>query len=819
MDIDELYTVELKRVLTLINKNLLDDYPSKKITTEHFVLALLNSKQSIAYKVLSRMISQSNLDSIYDFYASFLHENIPPLLPPGKDGDKPIGYDSTFSNHLTSANDEKEKLNDPKVSTEHVFLSILNTNQSIKKQFEIAGVTYEQFISEINEIRSNDAKKNDEYRSFAESISGFKSKTNKRNIIETYCVNLNKLAQQGKIDNLIGRESEINRIIKVIGRRNKNNVIFIGLPGVGKTAIVYGLANLIEKGNAMFLNGKTILSLNMTAVIAGTTYRGMLEERMNGIISEIKANKDYILFIDDIHTVLGSNSNNSAEIAGILSNALSDGDVQLIATTSFKEYKNTIENNATLSRRFQKIVIEPTTIGETENILTNIKTYYENYHNVKYSDDAIKACVFLANKYITERQLPDSAIDIMDECGSEKKVYSPQMDELAELKKELSLIENLRYKSMKINDFKLGDEYNKQAKEIKTKIIDFEKKAKIDSKTNIKEITEVDIYSTVSEMTGIPLNKLSASEKQKYLNIENILNENIIGQEDVIKKVSQTIKRNRMGLDRKNKPTGVFLCIGESGVGKTLLAKKLAEEIYGGENMLVRFDMSEYSDKTSVNKMIGAGSGYVGYDAGGQLTEAIKNKKHCVLLLDEIEKADKEILNIFLQVFDDGNLTDNTGQKVSFKNVIILMTSNIGARDAATFSRGAGFISNVEENKRSISEKALKSHFAPEFINRLDSIVYFNHLNDENLKKIIGLELKNLDKRLNGIKYSAEYSDEVVEFIFNKVKIDGGSGARPINRAIQNEIENTICDLYLENEYEPNYIFKVMVEDGRIKII
>lgn len=818
MDGEKLYSVELKKVLSVISKDFIDDYPSKKITTIHFLLSLLSNKQSSGYKILKRIMPNKGVDEIYDFYAKYLHEHSQQLAPI-QPKNEPIGYDATFSQHLIEANIEKESLNDQKIGTEHVFLSILKNNSIIRAQFEAIGVTYDLFMNEINELRVDEAKE-DEDKRVPETSNGVKSKGSKKNGIETYCVNLNNLARQGKIDDLVGRNAEITRIIKIIGRRNKNNIVFVGLPGVGKTAIVLGLANMIEQGKAMFLNGKTILSLNMTAVIAGTTYRGMLEERMNGIISEIRANKDYILFIDDIHTVLSGNSNNSSEIAGILSNALSEGDVQLIATTSFKEYKNTIENNPTLSRRFQKIVIEPTTIEETEKILMSSKAYYERYHNVIYSNEAIKACVFLANKYITERQLPDSAIDIMDECGSEKKVYSPEMDELNDLKKELKATETLRDNAYNANNFTLGDEYKKSCKQIAAKIIDYEKKVKVSKRVNAKEIEDIDIYSTVSDMTGIPLNKLSTSEKQKYLNIENILNSSIIGQEEAIKKVSQTIKRNRMGLDRKNKPTGVFLCIGESGVGKTLLAKKLAEEIYGGDHNLVRFDMSEYSDKTSVNKIIGAGAGYVGFEQGGQLTEAIKNKKHCVLLLDEIEKADKEILNIFLQVFDDGNLTDNTGQKVSFKNVIILMTSNIGAKDAAQFAKGVGFNSNVEANKKTISEKALKDYFPPEFLNRLDSIVYFNHLDDDNLKKIIVLELNSLNNRLKDIKYSIIYNDDVVKLIFDKVKQDGGLGARPINRAIQNEIENVICDLYLENEndYEVNHVFNITVRDNQIKI-
>lgn len=816
-DTDRSYTSELKKVLTFISKDLIDDYPTKKITTEYFILSLLNVKQCLAYKVLNRIMHKENLDTMYDFFARYVHDNAQQIQ---QKNDKLVGYDALLSKHITTnASIEKDALNDPKISSEHVFLSILNTGGTIKSQIESFGVTYKQYLEEINNIRLEEIKKNESDRALSKSISGFEpTKNGKRSGIESYCVNLNKLARQGKIDNLIGRETEINRVIKILGRRNKNNVIFVGMPGVGKTAISQGLANIIENGRAMFLNGKTILSLNMTSVIAGTTYRGMLEERMNSIINEVKENKDYILFIDDIHTVLGGASNNSSEISGILSNALSDGDIQLIATTSFKEYKNTIENNASLNRRFQKIVIEPTTIEETERILLNSKNYYENYHNVSYSTDAIKACVMLANKHITERQLPDSAIDILDECGSEKKVYNPQLDDLFELKKELDITEKLRDKSMKMNDFSLGDKYNKQAKEIKSKIIDHEKKVKSEDKTNRTEITENDIYITVSEMTGIPLNKLSVSEKQKYLNIENVLNKSIIGQEDVIKKVTQTIKRNRMGLDRKNKPTGVFLCIGESGVGKTLLAKKLAEEIYGGENMLVRFDMSEYSDKTSVNKLYGSNPGYIGFENGGQLTEAIKNKKHCVLLLDEIEKADSEVYNVFLQIFDDASLTDNSGQKVSFKNVIVIMTSNIGAKRASSLGRSSGFVSNTDENKKNITEKALKEHFPPEFLNRLDSIVYFNSLTDENFKDIIKLEMNALTKRLNEIEYNINFDDSAIEYLFNMINIDKSPGARKINRVIQTEIENKICDLYLENEYENGYTFKIEVINNKIEI-
>lgn len=815
MDVERLYSNELKKILTSMSKDSFEDYPMKKITTEHFILTLLNNKQCSVYKIISKILSQDNITKMYNYFVDCLMKNTINNYSIKKDTS--VGYDSNLTKYLIDAGKEKDKLNDTKISSDHVFLSILNSEGLIKESLNHFSLEYDNYLSILNKSKSDDLENNTKV--VIETLNLKNKTSNKKNGVESYCVNLNELARQGKIDELVGREAQINRIIKTLGRRNKNNIIFVGLPGTGKTAIVKGLAKMINDGKAKFLNGKTILSLNMTEIIAGTTFRGMLEEKMNYIMSDLKNNKDYILFIDDIHTVLSGQPNNSNDLSGILTNALSTGDIQLLATTSFKDYKNSIENNPTLNRRFQKIIINPTTIEETENILNNSKEYYENFHNVKYSNEAIKSCVYLANKYCTDRQLPDSAIDIMDECGSGKKTYDPKLDELVEMKKELELTKSLMNKSFKSNDFKLGDTYKTQAKMIESNIIDFEKKMKYIKNDNIKEITEIDVYNTVSEITGIPLNKISVSEKQKFFNIENILNSKVVGQEEAIKKISQTIKRSRMGLKRRNTPTGVFLCIGESGTGKTLLAKTLAEEIYGGENSLIRFDMSEYSDKTAVNKIIGTGSGYVGFDQGGLLTEAIKNKGYCVLLLDEIEKADKEILNIFLQVFDDGILTDNTGQKVSFKNVIIIMTSNIGAKDAAAFSRSTGFISNTEENKKNISDKALKQHFPPEFINRLDGVIYFKQLNDESLMKIIKIELYKLNNRLiEDTSFSIEYSDDLISFILDKVKLDDGIGARKITRIIQNNIENLICDLFLENEYKNNYIFRIKIIDNKIVI-
>ena len=817
---EKLYTTELKKVLALLN-DLVEDYPIKKITINYYMLAVLQSKQSTAYKMLNKFLSKDDIESLLVYFSELLKESSATTVKPRalNKVEKSIGFDPELSKCLIDANDEKTKLNDTgKIGSEHVLLSILGISKN--DTWNHIGLKYDNLFNTINAIKQGEITKYEEHNeSYVESLQGQKNKPRKTNMVESYCVNLNSLAKKGKIDQIVGREIEISRLIKVLGRRNKNNVIIVGASGCGKSSIVSGLANMIEEGKGMFLNDKQILSLDLTALISGTSYRGMLEERMNGVINEVKANKDFMLFIDDIDSVLGSNSNNASDIAGILSSAMTDGDIQLIATTSFKGYKSSIESNPSLKRRFQKIIIDPTTIEQTEKILFNSKKYYEQYHNVIYTDEAIRACVTLANKYITDRQLPDSAIDIMDECGSEKKVSTiDNSTELFELKKDLELNALMVKKSYSANDFTIGDEYNAICKELEGRIVDLEKSQKSKSKKDIKEITEIDVYNIVSEITGVPINRLTTSEKERYLNIENKLGESIIGQSEAIKKVAQSMKRSRMGLGRKNKPASVMMFVGESSVGKTLLAKKLAEEIFDSEDALVRFDMSEYSDQTAVNKLIGGGPSYVGFEQGGLLTEAIKSKPYCVLLLDEIEKAHKDVLNAFLQVFDESFISDNTGARIRFDNVIIIMTSNIGAKDASSLGRGTGFQTNVEDNKKNIIDKALKSHFPLEFLNRVENIIFFNSLSEQNLKEIIKLELNNFSKRLKEINYGLDYSGDVIDFIYNLSILDKLGGARKINRTIQNEIENRIVDLYLENDFENGYTFKIEIIENKIEI-
>lgn len=817
--IDKTYTNELKIVLTIAEKDVIDLYPSKKITVDHVLTSMLTiSDKCNAYKILKRITGVGVL-KIGDFYAEKLHEKTK-LAQLNKNNQKTTSYDEEFSKVLINSDFERAKLKNTKIGSEHILLTMLRLDTNTINNLTTFGVTYESVICELKKIKEENEHHKENQINLASEIGGGLGlqTTKQKKYIETYCTNLNKLTQQGKTGNIVGRDTEINKLTRVLCRKNKNSAIIVGLGGVGKTSLVFSLANTIENNENHYLSGKIILQLNTTALIAGTMYRGVIEDRFNGLINEIKANGNYILFIDNIHTIIGSNTQQaSSEVSGLLLNTLSRGDVQIISTTTFKEYKNTIENNIGLSSLLQKIILEPTSIDETQNILLQIKNDYEKYHGVIYDDDAIKMCITLANKYINNKQLPDSAIDVMDEAGSSKKIstITTHHNKLKKLRETYLKIDNERKNKIKLSDFKTSDKLKSKLSLIETEIIDTQKKIKYTKKN--KTIKQIDIYKTISEITGIPISKLSINEKQKYINIESKLNCSVIGQEHAIKTITQSIKRNKIGLERKNKPQGSFLCVGMSGVGKTMLAKKIAEELYDNQNNLIRLDMSEYSDKTSVNKIYGSSPGYVGFENGGQLTEAVKNKKHGVLLLDEIEKADKEVLNTFLQVLDDGVLTDNIGQKVYFNNFIILMTSNVGATESEQFSKGSGFIQNTDDNRKNISEKALRRHFPPEFINRLDGVIYFNNLTDDNIRDIIKIELKKLEGNLKNINCFIEYdSNDLIEYLLSKIKENKNSGARRVGRIIQNEIENNICDLLLSNNIDKPYTYIITVQNNGI---
>lgn len=832
-DNNEIYTLELKNVLSYMTDILVNEFPTDVFTPEYLIVSILDTKNCHANLILDNCLMSNNLEELKEIYISALEKHINPNVKIEKDPSK-VKYNSELSKIIDKAKNEVTKTNAEKIGTEHILLSILNpANEiSIEKVLKTVGLNYSFILNKCTEQKpsiepssSNILPVKQERNLLKPNFATLKSEVNtiasasKNVFISQYTTNINNLASTGRVERLVGRKKEINEIIKVFARRKKNNAVIVGNGGVGKTQLVYGLAHMIVSGEVPpFLENKEIVKLNIMALVSGTNFRGIFEERVKGLFDELQASDKYILFLDDIQTVLKSGSKDKdTDISNMIGNILTEGNVRVIGTTTFKEYRNTIENNSQISRKFQKIIVEPLTIEESIDALSHNKFYYENFHNVVYSDSIIRKIVELSTRYITDRCLPDSAIDVMDLAGANARLLIKEPEEITFEKRRLLDIEDEKEEAMNNGDFEKLEELTDEENHIKQDIAEYKRSLKSNKKAKTI-IDENIVSSTISEMTGIPISRLSINEKEKIAHIDDILKKSVIGQDEAIEAICRVIKRNKVGLGDKTKTMANLLLGGGSGVGKTLIAKKLAEEIFGDEKALVRIDMSEYSEKNSVAKLTGAAPGYIGYDNGGQLTEAIKNKQHCVLLLDEIEKADQEVYNLFLQLFDEGRLTDSAGQTVNFKNVIVLMTSNIGARQAAEFGGGIGFTTNEEANKKSIIEKELKKKFSPEFLNRIDKIVYFNNLTDENLKSIVRLELDKLVKRINDIGYDFKYDDKVVEYIHSKAIKEKEFGARPIIRLVQNLIEDKITDVMLENNYEKGYVFNATY-DGKDVVI
>jgi len=619
-------------------------------------------------------------------------------------------------------------------------------------------------------------------------------------VLDNFSRDLIKLASEGRLDPVIGRDDEIKRIAQVLSRRKKNNPIIIGEPGCGKTAIVEGLAIKIFEGDCpQNLCDKRIVSLEMTSIVAGTKYRGQFEERMKVILDELQDNHDIIVFIDEIHTIIGAgNSSGSLDASNIFKPALARGELQCIGATTLDEYRENIEKDGALERRFQKVMVDGSTPEETLEILKNLKERYEDHHKVNYSNSSLEACVMLSDRYITDREFPDKAIDVMDEVGARAQINVKLPEIIEELRQEASLIKEQKLKVVKSQKY----EEAAQLRDKERKIIDrleYEKiKFEEEKNDKRKDVTEDMVFEVVSHMTKIPLSRLTTDDKESLLDLEGNLNSSVIGQEEAVKTISKAIRRNRVGIKDPNRPIGSFIFLGSTGIGKTHLAKQLAKEIFGDEDALIRVDMSEYQEKHSMSRLIGSPPGYVGYDKGGQLTEAVKNKPYSVVLFDEIEKANKDIFSLLLQMMDDGHLTDSFGRKINFRNCLIIMTSNLGVKKLQDFGTGVGFdtatrMSNNEAMKKSLLEKELKNHFTPEFLNRVDEVVVFNPLRENEVEQIVEIELSKLDKRLNRLGYKVTIDPKVKKFL-SEVGFDEKYGARPIKRAIQEKIEDLISE-------------------------
>jgi ATP-dependent Clp protease ATP-binding subunit ClpC len=641
-------------------------------------------------------------------------------------------------------------------------------------------------------------------------------------VLDNFSRDLNKLAEDGKLDPVIGRDREIIRIAQILSRRKKNNPIIIGEPGCGKTAIVEGLAMKIVSGECpKNLLDKRIVNLDLTSVVAGTKYRGQFEERMKVIIEELHANPNIIIFIDEIHTLVGSgNSSGSMDGSNIFKPALSRGELQCIGATTLDEFRKNIEKDGALERRFQKVIVDPSSVQETIEILKNVRDKYESYHKVTYSDEVIETCVKLADRYITDREFPDKAFDIMDEVGARMQTEVKIPEAIETLKKAAADIKQQKLDVVKKQNYEQAAELRDKEKKVLTKLENEKSKFEEQQAKDKKVISLENVYDVVSNMTKIPVNKMSLDDAKALINLDKELIGKVIGQDAAVIKIAKSIKRNRLGIKDPNRPIGSFVFLGSTGVGKTHLAKQLAKEMFGSEDSLIRVDMSEYQEKHSVSKLVGAPPGYVGYEEGGQLTEKVKNKPYSVILFDEVEKAHKDVFTILLQILDDGYATDSLGRKINFKNTLIILTSNLGVKKLQDFGTGIGFSNNTyanEEAKKQVLMKEMKNFFSPEFLNRIDDTIVFNSLTPEDIKKITEIELKKLVNRLSDIKYKITYDDTLVDYLA-KVGFDEMYGARPLKRAIQDKVEDLLSEEVLTGKMVEGKSYFIKVDNEEIKV-
>lgn len=786
---------------------------SEFLNTEHFLLGIIKTDNS-AKDILQNL----NADFIQIKRKIENLSNLGNALSPNRETNV-IPFTRMADQALKRADLESRSYKSNQIHTIHLLLGILYKREDPTTQilegydidYEAVAKEYWRMLEESNALpkMSNAYEDNDEPDQYSRakrhsSISSGKSKTP---TLDSFGRDLTLLAKEGKLDPVIGREKEIERVSQILSRRKKNNPLLIGEPGVGKSAIAEGLALRIhQKKVSRVLYNKRVITLDLASLVAGTKYRGQFEERMKAIMTELEKNRDVILFIDEIHTIVGAGgSTGSLDASNIFKPALARGEIQCIGATTLDEYRQNIEKDGALERRFQKVMVEPTSIEETIQILYQIKDKYEEHHNVTYTDEAIAACVNLTSRYITDRFLPDKAIDAMDEAGS--RVYIRNMKvptEIIEFENKIEETKELKQKAVKAQDYlearRLKDEEERLQIELNLAQDEWDKHVK-----ETKEIvTEENVAEVVSMMSGVPVTKVGKNELDKLAEMDQNLNGKVVGQEDAVKKVVKAIQRNRAGLKDPNRPIGTFIFLGTTGVGKTELAKVMARELFNSDEALIRIDMSEYMEKFAVSRLVGAPPGYVGYEEGGQLTEAVRRKPYSVVLLDEIEKAHPDVFNLLLQILDEGFVTDSLGRKIDFRNTIVILTSNIGTRHLKDFGDGVGFgtsakKSNLEANARHTIEGALKKSFAPEFLNRIDDIIIFNSLEKADIKKIIDLELNKLYNRLHKLGYTVALTEEAKDFIAEK-GWDKDYGARPLKRAVQRYIEDLLAELLVTKQ-------------------